>query len=135
MTGLPDCLLYPIIDNDIGKPFVIYGQPYSKANNRRLVWQGNRPAFIKSKNALIYEKSAKRQLSFMQITPLTGDVYVVMRIFYKTNLPDLDESLILDVLQGFAYENDRQVRGKFIFHEIDKENPRSEIWIFKRPKK
>ena len=39
------------------------------------------------------------------------------------------ESLILDLLQGFAYENDRQVKEKHIYWGLDKENPRTQIKI------
>ena len=52
-----------------------------------------------------------------------------MKIFYKTRRPDLDESLILDLLQGRVYENDRSVKSKFIEWGLDKENPRTLIVI------
>jgi hypothetical protein len=41
----------------------------------------------------------------------------------------LDESVILDCMQGFIYENDRQVKEKHIFHRLDKANPRAEITV------
>jgi Holliday junction resolvase RusA-like endonuclease len=107
----------------------ILGEPASKANSRRLVWRHGKPAYIKSQKALDYERSAKRQLAAMQLTPLEGDVAIGIVIYYRTNRPDLDESLILDVLQGFAYKNDRQVREKHIRHFIDKDNPRAEMII------
>jgi len=52
-----------------------------------------------------------------------------MKIYYKTRRPDLDESLILDLLEGFVYQNDRQVKLKHIVWGLDKENPRTEIVI------
>ena len=43
--------------------------------------------------------------------------------------PDLDESVILDCLEGKVYKNDRQVKAKHIFWGLDKENPRAEIEV------
>ena len=52
-----------------------------------------------------------------------------MKIWYRTRRPDLDESVILDCLEGFAYTNDRQVKEKHIYHGLDKEEPRAEITV------
>ena len=41
----------------------------------------------------------------------------------------MDESLILDLLEGRVYENDRSVKSKFIQHGLDKESPRAVIVI------
>ena len=48
-------------------------------------------------------------------------------IYYASRRPDLDESLIMDLLQDVAYKNDRQVKAKIILHGLDKDNPRAEI--------
>jgi len=117
------------IDND---PCIItiYGEPASKANSRRLVSMGGRPRFIKSKKALLYGKNFDKQCPVRK-EPFgkKEDLAVAMKIFYKTRRPDLDESLILDLLQGRVYENDRSVKSKFIEHGLDKEHPRSVIVI------
>lgn len=107
----------------------ILGEPASKANSRRLVSRGNKPMFIKSSKALSYAQSFKQQCIGLNIEPLTVDVEVTIRIWYASRKPDLDESLILDLLQGIAYVNDRQVKVKHIYWGLDKENPRSEIKI------
>lgn len=104
---------------------VILGEPASKANSRQLVRLGNRPAFIKSAKARAYEHAARLQLIAMRLEPIARPVKVTLRIFYRTQRPDLDESVVLDVLQGYAYENDRQVREKHVYHGIDRENPRT----------
>lgn len=62
---------------------------------------------------------------------LEGDVAVHITIYYASRRPDLDESLILDLLQGVAYENDRQVKEKHIYWGLDKEKPRCEIRVEK----
>ena len=108
----------------------ILGEPCSKANQRRLVkGKGGRPMFIKSAKALAYIEEAKKQLDEMDLEPIQGDVRVGIRIWYKTRRPDLDESLILDLLQGYAYENDRQVKEKHVYHELDRDNPRAKIEV------
>jgi len=50
-----------------------------------------------------------------------------MKIYYKSRRPDLDESLILDLLQGKAYKNDRAVKIKYIEWGLDREVPRTYI--------
>ncbi len=50
-------------------------------------------------------------------------------IYYQSRRSDLDESIIMDALQGKVYVNDRQVRSKFVRGFIDKDNPRAIIKI------
>jgi|TARA_A100001391_G_C4959016_1_gene249364 Holliday junction resolvase RusA-like endonuclease len=107
---------------------IVYGEPASKANSRRLVAFGGKPRFVKSQKALEYKKAFEKQCP-KRDELIDGDVRVTITIHYKTRRPDLDESLILDLLEGVAYTNDRQVKEKHIFHGLDKENPRAEIKI------
>lgn len=60
---------------------------------------------------------------------MQGDVSVTITIYYASRRPDLDESVILDCMQGFIYENDRQVKEKHVYHRLDKVNPRAEITV------
>tara|TARA_R100001224_G_C4023452_1_gene150164 strand:+ start:361 stop:747 length:387 start_codon:yes stop_codon:yes gene_type:complete len=116
--------------NDPIISFTVYGEPASKANSRQIVMIGKRPAVIKSKKARDYVKSFKLQCP--RLDPLlTKDVSVTITIYYASRRPDLDESVILDAMQGeeFIYKNDRQVKEKHIFHALDKDNPRAEIEI------
>jgi hypothetical protein len=108
---------------------IIYGEPASKSNSRRLVSIRGRPAVIKSSKALAYAKMFKQQCVRKKL--LEGDVAVHMTIYYASRRPDLDESLILDLLQDVAYTNDRQVREKHIYWGLDKTNPRCEIKVEK----
>ena len=118
--------------------FEIKGQPYSKANSRKLVYFGNRPAFIKSPEARAYENLFNAQCPQLQpIIPynknVKQDVIVYMNIYYASRRPDLDESLILDCMQGRIYEKDRCVKEKHIFWGLDKSDPRAEICVIKMP--
>jgi Holliday junction resolvase RusA-like endonuclease len=106
---------------------LVPGEPASKANSRRLVARGGKPMFIKSEKALTYADSFKQQC--LPTTPFECDVCVEMTIYYASRRPDLDESLILDLLQGVAYLNDRQVKRKVIDWGLDKENPRCLIRV------
>lgn len=111
---------------------VVLGEPASKANSRKLVMFGKqRPASIKSDKARGYARDFDLQVR--PILPLMqGELRIDLWIYYRTQRPDLDESLILDLLQGKIYENDRQVRERHVYHMIDKENPRIEILILPR---
>lgn len=134
--------------------FTILGEPASKANSRELATIGPKDArrtiLRKSDKALGYEASALRQIPPRARQRLEGPVCVTLRIWYASERPDLDESVILDVLQDRwartvsrnpaapservllqpgVYRNDRQVREKHVFHGIDRKNPRTEIEV------
>lgn len=125
--------------------FTVLGEPASKANSRRNVVIGGKSRSIKSKKALDYEKYALLQVPIDARVRTSGPVCVTLRIFYASQRPDLDESLILDILQdrytrlkdtkervlvqAGVYQNDRQVREKHIYWGLDKRNPRTEVEI------
>jgi Holliday junction resolvase RusA-like endonuclease len=111
--------------------FVVLGEPASKANSRKLVRFGNRPAIIKSQKARDYVNAFKLQCP--KLTELMqGDLSVTMTIYYASRRPDLDESVILDCMQELIYENDRQVKEKHVYWGLDKDNPRAEIKVEKK---
>lgn len=125
--------------------FTILGEPASKANSRQIVTIAGRPSSIKSKKARGYEADALPQIPVSARVRLEGPVRVTLRIWYASERPDLDESVVLDVLQdrwskrdsnghrmlvqAGVYRNDRQVREKHVFHAIDKRNPRVVIVV------
>ena len=133
--------------------FCILGEPASKANSREIgVLKfrdkttgevSSRPTVRKSDKALAYEESALRQVPPVARQRLEGPVRVTLRIWYASERPDLDESLILDVLQdrykgkgearqlvqAGVYRNDRQVREKHVYWGLDPKNPRTEVIV------
>lgn len=111
----------------------ILGEPASKANSRRVVRIGGMSRLIKSAKALSYSDMFKQQCPVLPVL-MTGDLVVTMHIYYASRRPDLDESLILDLLQGCVYLNDRQVKERHTYWHLDKLNPRSEILIEKKPR-
>lgn len=108
----------------------ILGEPASKANSRQLVTnpKTGKPMFIKSAKARIFVKAVQKQVPVHEPL-LTGPLVARITIYYATERPDLDESLVLDALQGRVYRNDRQVREKHVYHAIDRANPRAEVEI------
>ena len=111
---------------------IIFGEPASKANSRRVVHYGGMSRLIKSKKALSYSDVFRQQCKPLAIL-MTGDLRVTLHIFYASRRPDLDESLILDLMQGLIYENDRQVKERHCYWGLDPDNPRAEIIIERIP--
>ncbi|MEX3950603.1 hypothetical protein AB4Y45_25470 [Paraburkholderia sp. EG287A] len=137
--------------------FTILGEPASKANSREIVARTTRdketgelktrPMSIKSDKARDYEAACIKQIPPKARQRLEGPVRVAIRIWYATERPDLDESVILDCLQDRhawvkhgtgerkvlvhrgCYRNDRQVRQKVVLHGIDRHNPRAHVII------
>ena len=136
--------------------FTILGEPASKANSREIVTHRTyddigrsrmQRRVRKSDKALAYQRAAIRQIPVQCRVRLDGPVRVTLRIFFASERPDLDESLVLDVLQDRwasvtvngvrrpeliwpgVYRNDRQVREKHVYHGIDRTNPRAEIVV------
>ena len=107
---------------------IIFGEPASKANSRRVVRYGGMSRLIKSKKALSYSDVFLQQCPVFP-TLMTGDLRITLRIYYASRRPDLDESLILDLLQGRVYVNDRQVKERHCYWGLDPENPRTEMII------
>ena len=107
---------------------IIFGEPASKSNSRRMVRLGGVSRLIKSEKALNYSDVFKQQCRPLAKL-MTGDLRVTLRIYYASRRPDLDETLILDLMQGLIYENDRQVKERHAYWGLDPENPRTEILI------
>jgi len=112
---------------------VIYGEPASAKNQRRLVRIGGQPRLIKSKKALDYQKHFLEQAEPLKLDPLIeGDCALIVDVYYASRRPDLAcVDLIQDLLQNICYANDRQVKASQSIWNLDKENPRARIRIRK----
>lgn len=106
----------------------ILGQPVSKSNRSQIVKIGGRYSLIKSKEARAYVKAVAAQVPVLRPL-LAGRLALHLRVYYASERPDLDESLIMDALQGRIYKNDRQIREKHVTHAIDRDNPRAVILV------
>jgi len=129
--------------------FTILGEAVSKANSRVRSTIGpkdkRRVIIRKSEKALSFEEGALRQIPPMSRVRFDGPVSVTLKLFYASERPDLDESIVLDVmqdrwkrdkltgervlLQHGVYRNDRQVREKHVYHGYDPRNPRCEVRV------
>lgn len=108
----------------------IEGEPASKANSRRVVRRGRFTRVIKSQKALDYVAQLRKQIKPLpESEMLRGRLTLTAHVFYASNRPDLDISLILDALQGLVYTNDRQVREMHLHHHIDRAHPRTRLHI------
>jgi len=108
--------------------FIIEGEPASKGNSRKIVTFGKRPALIKSDKARNYERIFALQCPQLE-NLIETDVKVELIIHYASRRPDLDESVILDCMQGKIYVNDRQVKQKHIYWGLDRERPRTHVRV------
>lgn len=141
--------------------FVVRGEPASKANSRKVISVGGkkaiidgketrvggRVAVIKSEKALSYARDFRRQLPRAACVMFGGPVRVTITIYYASERPDLDESLILDLMQPLwlkvgegehgkrvlgtpgVYMNDRQVVERHVYKRVDRAHPRAEIEV------
>jgi len=107
---------------------IIYGEPASKSNSRKIVKFGKRMALIKSEKARNYEKEFAKQCPTLE-NLIENDVKVELIVYYASRRPDLDESVILDCMQGKIYVNDRQVKQKIVYWGLDRDTPRTHIRV------
>lgn len=108
--------------------FIIEGEPASKANSRKIVTFGKRPALIKSEKARNYETVFAMQCPKLDKL-IENDVKVELIIYYSSRRPDLDESVVLDCMQGKIYVNDRQVKQKIVYWGLDRDRPRTHVRV------
>jgi Holliday junction resolvase RusA-like endonuclease len=114
--------------NPTSVAFTIHGQPYSKANSRKLVTIGGKPRFIKSSPARRYVTDFHAQCPKL-VELLEGDLEVEVVIYYSSRKPDLDPSLIFDCMENHIYKNDRQLKRQILYWGLDRANPRAEIKV------
>jgi Holliday junction resolvase RusA-like endonuclease len=122
---------------------VILGQPVSKSNRSQIIVVNGHASLVKSKEARQYHADATRQIPVRARLRFEGPVRVTLRLFYASERPDMDESVVLDAMQdqfkrvgdervlvqAGVYRNDRQVRERHVYHAIDARNPRAEIEV------
>lgn len=109
--------------------FWIRGEPASAKNQRRIVLVHNKPRIIKSAKALAYQDTFLKQCP--KLDPLLGgDIALRLDVFYRSRRPDLAAmDLVMDLLQGVVYQNDRQVKASQSLWNLDKENPRVRVRV------
>jgi Holliday junction resolvase RusA-like endonuclease len=113
----------------------IPGELASKANSRMVARRkGKKPWVIKSPKARAWLRGAVLILGARRPPePLEGELILHARIWYQTERPDLDVSLLCDALQlAGIIGNDRQIREQHLTHSIDRANPRISLKLSSR---
>ena len=109
---------------------VIHGDLASKANSRKLVTFGGKPRFIKSDKARGWEQLALMQIPQDHRIGMTGPIRMTATIYYASRRPDLDPSLLMDVLEhAGVYKNDRAIIEQHLYKKLDPVNPRVELLL------
>jgi hypothetical protein len=112
---------------------VVYGEPGSAKNQRRIVQFGSRPALIKSEKALTYGRVFNEQVKVMDEL-IEGDLSLRVDVWYASRRPDLAcIDFIQDLLQGRIYKNDRQVRASMSVWNLARKDPRCRIQVSRMP--
>jgi len=108
--------------------------PVPPSSNRW--WRKWRGRMVKSTEAREYQENAAT-LAIMQRIPLIEkpqEVTVTIRWYREALRGDLDKrySIMLDALQGVAFENDSQIGEIHAYRELDRTNPRVEVVVIRR---
>ena len=110
----------------------VKGELLSKSNSRIFRNFGGRPLLIKSPKAQQYIEEALWQIkSQMGNHKMFEDpVKMDITVWYKTKRPDLDVSLIQDILEkAGVYKNDRLVHEIVARKRFDKDDPRLTVEV------
>lgn len=74
---------------------------------------------------------AKQQDIQNELGSLDNQLLLVANVYYTSRRPDLSVELLLDALEkAGVVKNDRYVREQIIGARVDKERPRTELWLF-----
>lgn len=106
--------------------------PYPPSVNHYLAHSGHR--VFRTTKANDYREIVGWILHDMEIDPLEGELTIELNVYRPRKSGDLDNILkvILDSLQGYVYENDKQIAKIVAVRYDDKHNPRVEIKVYQR---
>ena len=112
--------------------FTLYGTLYQKGNSRKIAVnrRTGRPMVIKSGKALstVKDFTIQAQVQYRGV-PYKEACKLTATIYYPSRRHDLCASLLCDILEGIAYENDRQIEEMILYKRFDKKNPRVEVEV------
>lgn len=110
----------------------VKGELMSKSNSRIITSFGGRPRLIKKPKAIHYVEASMWQIKSQLRSHRTFEnpVRMTITVYYKDRRPDLDVSLIQDILEKCEiYKNDRLVHEIHAYKKFDKEDPRLTVRI------
>lgn len=106
--------------------------PSINSYHRSVVLKGGVGKVLISKTGRAWRKKAA-QLAAMQYhgAPLEGDVEVRITAHFRNRRRDVDNvaKVLLDLLEGLTYGNDRQIRRLLLEKQFDAANPRVEVEV------
>lgn len=113
------------------RKIVLQGEPKSTQHIYRATCRGRFPTTYMTVEGKalkeVYQWEAQQQ---WRDSPLTGDLSVSVRFFFKTKRRrDLDNQnkLVLDALTDIVYEDDSQICELHLYRDYDAVHPRIEI--------
>ena len=103
--------------------------PYPPSSNR--YWRVANNRTYKSAEAKQYQELVGWTVKAAGVQPLAGNVSIKVNIYRPRKSGDLDNRLkiVIDSLNGIAYEDDRQIVEIHARRFDDKNNPRVEIEV------
>ena len=103
--------------------------PYPPSSNR--YWRHYRGVTVISDEARAYRTGVYMISCAAGAVPLDGPVCLTVTVYRPRKSGDLDNRLkvLLDALQGTAYQDDKQVRELHAYLRDDKDNPRVEVRV------
>jgi len=118
-------------------------QPASKHNSRKRMMLGKHVKYVLSDAAYAFKQMADLQIPNSARIMMRGRVMVSMLLIYASDQPDLDDTIVCDVLQtefigpaknGLVKRpgviiNDRQIVEKHLYKSIVAEHPRAIIQV------
>lgn len=111
--------------------FLVYGNCYSMKNNKRP--RKNSRAMIKHPKALKFEQDFALQVPVVAKRGLGSReslLRAIVTVYYPSWRQDVDFALIYDLLQKTGVvSNDRWIRERHEYGEVDPKNPRVEITV------
>lgn len=103
--------------------------PYPPSSNR--YWRNFRGRMVTSDEARSYKESVGLLCNVAGLQPIDGKVSVHIDIRRPADRRDLDNhaKVLLDSLQGHAYNNDSQIVELHLFMRNDKRNPGATVTV------
>lgn len=101
--------------------------PFPPSANR--YWRHAQGRTYKSDDARAYQAAVGWQCQALRLSPEVGPITVTMRLYRPAKRGDIDNSIkvLLDALNGYAYEDDSQIVELHAYRYDDKVNPRVEV--------
>jgi len=108
--------------------------PVPPSSNRW--WRNVKGRMVKSREAREYQETAATLalMSRMELIEKPTEVAVTIHWYREALRGDLDKrySIMLDALQGIAFENDSQIAEIHAYRSLDRLNPRMEVMVSRK---